>query len=219
MIFEVSLIYICNLWFRMSQLSQSVPVLNVLIIDDNSARVAAVQNALTGTAYNIQHLASTKASLLKEVEASNADIIILDMESPSRDTIESLSVISNYNPKPVVMFSTQDNPALLQESISAGVSSYIAGHIDPQRVKFILDVAVARFNEFQELKQELRDTKAKLLSRKWVDQAKALLIEKQGITEQEAYTAIRKMAMENGEKMEVVAKNLVSMAKLLAGGH
>ena len=141
------------------------------------------------------------------------------MESPNRDTIESLSVISNYNPKPVVMFSTQDNPALLQESISAGVSSYIAGQIDPLRVKFILDVAVARFNEFQELKQELRDTKDKLSSRKWVDQAKALLIEKQGITEQEAYTAIRKMAMENGEKMEVVAKNLVSMAKLLAGGR
>ena len=202
----------------MSQLSQSVPVLNVLIIDDNSARVAAIQNALTGTAYNIQHLASTKSSLLKEVESSNADII-MDMESPSRDTIESLSVISNYNPKPVVMFSTQDNPALLQESISAGVSSYIAGQIDPQRVKFILDVAVARFNEFQELKKELRDTKEKLSSRKWVDQAKALLIEKQGITEQEAYTAIRKMAMENGEKMEVVAKNLVSMAKLLAGGR
>lgn len=153
------------------------------------------------------------------MESSNADIIILDMESPSRDTIESLSVISNYNPKPVVMFSTQDNPALLQESISAGVSSYIAGQIDPQRVKFILDVAVARFNEFQELKKELRDTKEKLSSRKWVDQAKALLIEKQGITEQEAYTAIRKMAMENGEKMEVVAKNLVSMAKLLAGGR
>lgn len=194
-------------------------VLTVLIIDDNQARVTAVQSALTDTSYNVLHLATSKTSLLKEVEASNADIILLDMESPSRDTIESLTVISHYNPKPVVIFSSQDDPTLLQASMNAGVSSYIASDIAPQRVKFVLDVAVARFNEFQSLKQELKETKEKLSSRKWIDQAKALLIEKQGITEQAAYSAIRKMAMENGEKMEVVAKNLISMSKLLEGNR
>lgn len=189
----------------------------VLIIDDNIERVSAITQALNDTAYRISHLPSTNCALLKEVEACQADIILLDMESPSRDTIESLSVISHYNPKPVVLFSPHDDANDIQAAISAGVSSYISGDIDPKRVKFVLDVAIARFNEFQALKNELKATKEKLSSRKWIDQAKALLIEKQGISEQAAYSAIRTMAMEKGEKMEVIAKNLISMAKLLEG--
>jgi response regulator NasT len=115
------------------------------------------------------------------------------------------------------MFSEQDQPDLMRESIKAGVSAYVSGDTNPDRAKFILDVAVARFNEHQGLKTELSDAKRQLESRKWVDQAKALLIEKQNMTEQEAYSAIRKMAMDNGQKMEDVAKNLISMMQLMGG--
>lgn len=192
--------------------------LTVLVIDDDMERAESFRAALSDSPYVVKHLAHTSASLLKEVEKTEPDIILIDIESPNRDTIESLSTISEFNPKPVVMFSEQDEPDLMRDSIKAGVSAYVSGDTNPDRAKFILDVAVARFNEFQGLKAELTDAKAKLQSRKWVDQAKALLIEKQGMTEQQAYSAIRKMAMDNGQKMEDVAKNLISMMQLIGGG-
>ncbi len=199
--------------------NHSAATLTVLIIDDDMARAEDFRAALKNTPYQVKHLAHTSVSLLKEVEKVEPDIILIDIESPNRDTIESLSTISAYNPKPVVMFSEQDQPDLMRDSIKAGVSAYVSGETNPERAKFILDVAVARFNEYQELKAELSDAKRKLESRKWVDQAKALLIEKQGMTEQQAYSAIRKMAMDNGQKMEDVAKNLISMMQLIAGGQ
>lgn len=198
--------------------THATTTLTVLIIDDDMARAENFKAALQGTPYQVKHLAHTSVSLLKEVEKVEPDIILIDIESPNRDTIESLSTISAYNPKPVVMFSEQEHPDLMRDSIKAGVSAYVSGDTNPERAKFILDVAVARFNEYQELKAELSDAKRKLESRKWVDQAKALLIEKQGMSEQQAYAAIRKMAMDNGQKMEDVAKNLISMMQLIAGG-
>lgn len=202
----------------MAVTKKSAPLLTVLIIDDDMDRAESFQDALTDTPYEVKHLAHTSASLLKEVEKTEPDIILIDIESPSRDTIESLSTISAYNPKPVVMFSEQDDPDLMKQSIKAGVSAYVSGDTTPDRAKFILDVAVARFNDYQKLKSELNNAKRQLESRKWVDQAKALLIEKQNMTEQQAYTAIRKMAMDNGQKMEDVAKNLISMMQLINGG-
>lgn len=192
-------------------------LLTVLVIDDDMDRAQSFKDALTGSPYVVKHLVHSSTSLLKEVEKNEPDIILMDIESPNRDTIESLSTISAYNPKPVVMFSDQDQQELMQESIKAGVSAYVSGDTSPDRTKFILDVAVARFNEFQSLKEELTDAKRKLESRKWVDQAKALLIERQNMTEQAAYSAIRKMAMDNGQKMEDVAKNLISMMQLMGG--
>jgi response regulator NasT len=180
-------------------------------------RALTFETALKDTPYLVKHLAHTSVSLLKEVEKTEPDIILIDIESPNRDTIESLSTISAFNPKPIVMFSEQDQPDLMRESIKAGVSAYVSGDTNPERAKFILDVAVARFNEHQGIKNELSDAKRQLESRKWVDQAKALLIEKQNMTEQEAYSAIRKMAMDNGQKMEDVAKNLISMMQLMGG--
>lgn len=192
-------------------------ILTVLLIDDDECRAKDFESALSGTPYKLIHYASAQHSILKQVEQVNPDIIIIDIESPNRDTIESLTTISDCNPKPVVMFSEEEKPDVMKQAIKAGVSAYIAGDTKPERAKFILDVAVTRFNEFQELKQELTTAKKQLESRKWVDQAKALLIEKQNMTEQQAYSAIRKMAMDNGQKMEDVAKNLISMMQLIGG--
>lgn len=202
----------------MTSKNKSTSTLTVLVIDDDMERAESFRQALSGSPYVVKHLAHTSVSLLKEVEKNEPDIILIDIESPNRDTIESLSTISEFNPKPVVMFSEHDEPDLMRESIKAGVSAYVSGQTQPERAKFILDVAVARFNEYQGLKAELTDAKRKLQSRKWVDQAKALLIEKQGMSEQQAYAAIRKMAMDNGQKMEDVAKNLISMMQLIGGG-
>ncbi|WP_448211510.1 ANTAR domain-containing response regulator [Colwellia sp. MEBiC06753] len=189
--------------------------LSVLLIENNKLKAQALIEALDSSQYCIKHVATTGMSLLKQVEALQPDIIIIDIESPSRDILDSLSVISDANPKPVVMFSQQGDSEVIKQSVKSGVSAYIAGGVNIERVRSILDTALARFSEFQSLKQELVKTKQKLSSQRAVDQAKTWLMESQKLTEHQAYQRIRKMAMDNGQKIEDVAQNIISFAQML----
>ncbi|WP_435275864.1 ANTAR domain-containing response regulator [Psychrobium sp. nBUS_13] len=191
--------------------------LTVLIIDDDMNRAKSFQDALSNTPYDVRYLAHISASFLMEVEKTQPDIILIDINAPKPSIIDDLLTISAHNPKPIVMFSKQDSPNLMRKSIKAGVSAYVSGDTSPYRAKLILDVAVARFNDYQQLRSEIDHLKGQLESRKWIDQAKALLIEKQNMTEQQAYNAVRKMAMDKGRKMEDIAKELISMIQLLNG--
>ena len=183
----------------------------ILLIDENVQRAESISCALNNSRYRISHLASPGVSLLKQVDVIQPDIIVMDIESPSRDMLESLQAISHFNPKPVVMFSAQHDTQTINQSIESGVSAYVVGDIDPQRVKPILDAAVARFREFQKLKNELSDTKQQLASRKVIDQAKRLLMKKKNISEDEAFHTMRKTAMDTGQKLDDVAKTLLSL--------
>ncbi|WP_340678562.1 ANTAR domain-containing protein [Paraglaciecola sp.] len=185
--------------------------LRILLIDENVQRAESISLALNNSRYRISHLASPGGSLLKQVDDIQPDIIVMDIESPSRDILESLQAISHFNPKPVVMFSTQQDTTMINQSIESGVSAYVVGDIDPLRVKPILDAAVARFREFQKLKNELSDTKQQLASHKTIDQAKRLLMKKKNISEDEAFHTMRKTAMDTGQKLDDVAKTLISL--------
>lgn len=185
--------------------------LSILLIDEDIERAKAFTSALDKSRYKIKHIVSPSASLLKEVDTFQPDIIVIDIESPNRDMLESLHTIADFNPKPVVMFSEQEDTELINLSVKSGVSAYVVGDADPKRVKSILDVAVARFYEYQKLKDELTETKQKLESRKIIDQAKRLLMENRSLSEQEAFHAMRKMAMDSGQKLEEVAKTLITI--------
>jgi response regulator NasT len=189
--------------------------LRILLIDDNKQRAESLTIALDNSRYKVSHLASPSSGLLKQVEIIQPDIIVIDIESPSRDILESLNTISQYNPKPVVMFAEEQDTQAINMSIESGVSAYVVGDIQTERVKPILDAAVARFKEFQKLKNELTETKHELASRNLVDQAKRLLMSKKNLTEDQAYKAMRKTAMDTGQKLEDVAKTLMSLLNTL----
>ena len=189
--------------------------LSILLIDEDVDRAATISSALDKSKYKIRHLVSPSTSLLKEVDALQPDIIVIDMESPNRDILESLDTISNFNPKPVVMFSSQEDPEMIDLSTKSGVSAYVVGDTDPKRVKSILDAAVARFHLYQKLKVELDQTKQQLEARKLVDKAKRMLMDKKGLEEKEAFHSMRKTAMDTGQKMEEVAKTMISFLNTL----
>lgn len=188
-----------------------IPELRILLIDENRQRAESLTMALNNSRYKISHLASPSMSLLKQVDEIQPDIIVIDIESPSRDILESLSAISHYNPKPVVMFSAEQDTDTINQSIESGVSAYVVGDLQTERVKPILDAAVARFREFQKLKEELSDTKQQLASRNLIDQAKRLLMKKKNLSEDDAFKAMRKTAMDTGQKLDDVAKTLISL--------
>lgn len=187
------------------------PELRILLIDENQHRAESLASALNHSRYKVIHLASPSMTLLKQVDEIQPDIIVIDIESPSRDILDSLSTISHYNPKPVVMFSTEEDTNTINQSIESGVSAYVVGDLQAERVKPILDAAVARFREFQKLKDELSDTKQQLAARNLIDQAKRLLMNKKNLSEDQAFKAMRKTAMDTGQKLDDVAKTLISL--------
>ena len=193
------------------QKQDSKQELSILLIDENIERAAALTSALDKSRYKVCHIVSPSTSLLKEVDGLKPDIIVIDIESPNRDILESLNMISSFNPKPIVMFSAQGDTEMINLSVKSGVSAYVVGDADPRRVKPILDAAVARFLAYQQLKDELNDTKHQLESRKVIDQAKRLLMKSRNLSEDQAFHTMRKTAMDAGQKLEDVAKTILSM--------
>ncbi|WP_371194785.1 ANTAR domain-containing response regulator [Glaciecola sp. SC05] len=195
--------------------SSTLVLLNILLIDDNVQRAEAISAALDDSRYRIAHLVSSGISLLKQVDELKPDMIVMDIESPDRDVLDSLHLLSSVNPKPIVMFAeTQDSDTIIR-SVKSGVSAYVTGDIDPVRVRSILDAAVARFEEFQAVKTALQSTQLELEARKTIDQAKRLLMQKQGLSEHDAFTSMRKMAMDSGQKLEQIARTLLTVLKNL----
>ncbi|WP_394173504.1 ANTAR domain-containing response regulator [Thalassotalea litorea] len=199
--------------------SDTQPPLKLLLVDYNSHKTHILSEAFDNEHYQIEWASASGMPLLHRVRESKPDIIIIDIESPDRDMLDSLNMLSATAPKPVVMFSEDQNSQVITELVKAGVSAYITGGVDTQRVRSIIDIALARFKEHQNLKQELADTKQKLSSQKVIEQAKIWLMENKHCSEKQAYHHIRKIAMDNSQKMEDVARNILSLANMLGGSH
>ena len=189
--------------------------LKVLLAEVNHVKAEALMSVLTNAEYDIYHIAHSGVPLLRDVEQLNPDVIIIDIESPNRDMLENLNQISQFAPKPIVVFSEQQNTnTTINQMVKSGVSAYVVGEVNQARVKSIIDVAIARFDLFQGLKQELADTKQKLSSQKNIDKAKRWLMDTKQLSEIDAYHFIRKIAMDNSQKMDDVAKNILSVASI-----
>lgn len=189
--------------------------LDVLLIDDDERRAQALQKVLDASRYRVSYLAGVKTSLLKEVDRLQPDVVVIDVESPNRDMLESVSTLSSINPKPIVMFAEQSDTDTINRSVSSGVSAYVAGDIDLMRVRAILDAAVARFDSVQHLRQQLQDTQKQLHARQVIDKAKRLLMESKRLSEQDAFAQMRTLAMQQSKSIEEIAEGIVSVFHLL----
>jgi response regulator NasT len=189
--------------------------LKVLLAENSHEKANALMSILKNTDYDIYHIAHSGVPLLKDVEQLNPDVIIIDIESPDRDMLENLNQIYKLSPKPIVVFSEQeDTNTTANQMVKSGVSAYVVGEVNQERVKSIVDIAIARFGLFQGLKQELADTKQKLSSQKNIEKAKHWLMDTKQLSETDAYHFIRKIAMDNSQKMDDVAKNILSVASI-----
>jgi response regulator NasT len=187
----------------------------VMLVDDTPTRSAILEQALLDQGLIVVCRLESAQGLIKKVEIHQPDIIIMDLESPDRDTLESMTVLNLHNPKPVIMFSEEGDSKIISQAIQAGVSAYIVDGINPRRVKPILDVAIARFREYQALRKELKQTRDQLADRKIIDKAKGLLMKTKGLDEEQAYHTMRKMAMDQSKPLVEIAQNILSVMELL----
>lgn len=189
--------------------------LRVLLIDDDRGRSALLEQALNDAGYTVIARFGTGDNIATLVSQHQPDVIIVDLDSPDRDTLEHMHTISRDQPRPIVMFAEDQDSSAIHKAIKAGVSAYIVDGLSSKRVKPVMEVAIARFREYQALRDELERTKVSLEERKLVDRAKALLIKRQGMNEEEAYQALRKLAMDRGIKLVEAARNIISVLDLL----
>ena len=189
--------------------------LKILLIDEIPDRARAVELALQAAGHSVVARLDDAADLAAQVDASGAEIVIVDMNSPDRDTLESLREVTREMPRPILMFVDRSDESMIAEAISAGVSAYVVDGLNPARVKSVLDVAIARFNKFQSLNDEIAKAKASLAERKVIERAKGILMREKKLGEDAAYQALRRAAMEQNKRIADVAETLVAAERLL----
>ena len=143
------------------------------------------------------------------------DVIIVDAESQARDTLEHVVMATRDARRPIVLFTDDSDTSHVRAAIAAGVTAYVVAGLAPERVKPVLEVALARFEHEEALRTELAEARGQLADRKTIERAKALLMQRHQIGEPEAYGRIRKAAMDKGLKMAEVAQRVVDAADLL----
>ncbi|GHE20306.1 ANTAR domain-containing response regulator [Halomonas urumqiensis] len=194
------------------------PSLKVLLVDDEVVRAAMVEEALVNEGHQVICRLSSPASLNEMVSRHQPDVVIIDMESPDRDALDSMALLNRENPRPVVFFADQHDSDSLQAALKAGVSAYVVDGLVPSRVKPIIDVAIARFDAFQSLRQELDKTRNQLTERKRIERAKGLLMKHQNCDEEQAYRMLRKLAMDRGQRIADVAESVIDILERLNPG-
>ncbi len=191
--------------------------LNVLVIDENRIRAAIIEEGLRDAGYAVT-VVEEMQGLARRIADLNPDVIVIDLENPNRDMLESIFQLTRAVQRPIAMFVDKSDEASIEAAVEAGVSAYIVDGLKQERVRPILKMAISRFNAFSRLNRELEETRSELENRKVIDRAKGLLMRSRGLSEEAAYALLRRTAMNQNRKIAEIAQSLVTAASLLDPG-
>lgn len=191
-------------------------MLKILLVDDTRKQVGRLRSALMEAGFEVVEEVSSALMIPRKVASLQPDLVIIDTDSPSRDVLEQVVIVSQNEPRPIVMVSDDGQPSAIRAAIKAGVSAYVVEGIDVSRLEAVLEVAQARFEADQALKEQVRVAETRLDERKTVERAKGMLMQLRGLNESDAYNAMRKMAMDRNIRIVDVAEKLLSMNELLS---
>jgi len=187
----------------------------IVIVDESPIRAAILQEGLREAGFTAVEHISEMQNLLARIYAIDPDVIVIDLENPSRDVLEQMFQVSRAVRRPIAMFVDQSDSASIQASVDAGVSAYIVDGLKKERIKPVLDLCISRFNAFARLQDELDRTKSALEERKVIDRAKGLLMKLKGLSEDEAYVLMRSTAMREKKKIADIAQSIITAAEML----
>lgn len=192
--------------------------LRVIIVDESAARAAVIEEGLREAGLSDIRIITERIGMVAAIAAGEPDVVLMNLENPSRDALEESFMISRSLRKPIAMFVDQSDAETMNAAIDAGVSAYVVDGFRKERVKAIVDLAVRRFQAFSRLQDELADARNQLAERKLIDQAKAILMRKRDLSEPDAYKLMRSHAMETNRRIAEVAQALITAETMLGGG-
>jgi two-component system, response regulator / RNA-binding antiterminator len=189
--------------------------LSIIVVEKDRERALLIVDGLRDAGDFDVMVIAEEAGLARRIAQRNPDLVLIDVGNPSRDVLEELTLATSPMERPVAMFVDQSDQALTKAAIEAGVSAYVVDGLRGDRIKPILDAAIARFHMLQKMRIELSETRRALEERKIIDRAKGILMRARGLGEEDAYALMRKTAMDQGRKVADVAQALVMTADLL----
>jgi len=189
--------------------------LKIAIVDESPIRAAILEDGLREAGFTQVERIGETHNLLTRIYALDPDVILIDLENPSRDVLEQMFQMSRAVRRPVAMFVDQSDSASIQAAVDAGVSAYIVDGLKKERITSILDLCISRFNAFSRLQTELDHAKGALEERKIIDRAKGVLMQAKKLNEEQAYALLRRTAMNENKKIVEIAQSVLMAAELL----
>ena len=191
----------------------------VLVLEFDTERLDILCEGLQRGGHDVVSPQARVSDLARLVGEWEPDVVIIDTDSPDRDTLEHVLTLTRTSPRPVLMFSADPDGAKIREAIRAGVSAYVVNGLEAARVQPIVDAAIARFNELQALREELEEARTANAERKVVERAKGLLMKSCGLDEDGAYRMLRTQAMETSRRIVDVAREVLDLGPLRTVGQ
>jgi response regulator NasT len=191
------------------------PDLSILIIDENRIRASIIEDGLREAGHSRVAVIHDVNEVARTIQATQPDVIVIDLENPKRDTLEHFFSLSRAIQRPIAMFVDRSDRGMIEKAVEAGVSAYVVDGLKKERVKPILDMAISRFNAFSRLTRELEQARSELEDRKLIEQAKGILMRTRNLSEADAYALLRSTAMNQNRRMVDIAQSLVTAADLL----
>jgi len=189
--------------------------MRIAIIDTSSTRAAIISEGLREAGLTDLVVIDPAGPLAAQIEAAMPEVVLINLENPSRDVLEDFFAMSRVLARPIAMFVDQSDAEATGAAIDAGVSAYVVDGLSKQRIKPVLDLAVRRFQAFSRLQRELDEAKNALAERATVDRAKAILMKRRGIDEPAAYSLLRGQAMRTNRRIAEIADAIVTSEALM----
>lgn len=189
--------------------------LSILVIDENAIRASIIEAGLREAGHDCVSVVHDFKAVAQRIGEIAPDVVIIDLESPNRDTLEHFFSLSKAIQRPIAMFVDRSDGSMIDKAVQAGVSAYVVDGMKKERIKPIMDMAVARFNAFARLTQELEQAKSELEDRKVIEKAKGLLMKTRALSEADAYQLLRSTAMNRNQRLIDIAQGLVTASELL----
>lgn len=191
--------------------------MRIVIVDDSGLRATVLEEGLRDAGYDDIHVIPPQGGFVARIERMAPDVVLMDLGSPSRDTLEEMLAVSRALARPIAMFVDQSDETMIGAAIDAGVSAYVVDGLRKERVKPVLDLAIRRFNAFARMQSELDEARTALAERKTIDRAKAILMSTRNLSEPDAYALLRSTAMNQNRRIVDVAEALITASSLLGG--
>lgn len=189
--------------------------IKILVVDANPIRAAIIEEGLREAGSNAIVRISGTSGLVAAIEQHDPDVVVIDLENPSRDALADMFLVSRHVKRPITMFVDQSDAAQIEAAVEAGVSAYIVDGLRKERMKPILQTCISRFNAFRKLQEELDEVRSQLDDRKLIDRAKGIVMRLKGLGEEEAYALMRRTAMNEKRKLVDIARSIITAAEVL----
>ena len=189
--------------------------LRILLVDQNMTRASILEEGLREAGYTNVTVVRDMQNLLRRIVDADPDVICIDLENPNRDVLEQMFQVSRVVRRPVAMFVDRSDSDMIKAAVESGVGAYVVDGLKKERVKAVLDMAISRFKAFNDLREELDRARQALGERKVVERAKGILMKERGLSEDDAYTLLRKAAMTDNKRVVDIAQAVITAAGLL----